>query len=81
MIYKDFDDFLMSVFTEETNLLDDDIPDGFEDWIVEQDKEEIMRLADIYGMEKNREGFAEAVKIWEKTLSNLREEIDNATSN
>ena len=81
MIYKDFDDFLMSVFTEETNLLDDDIPDGFEDWIVEQDKEEIMRLANIYGMERNREGFVEAVKIWEKIVSNLREEIDNATSN
>ena len=56
MIYKDFDDFLMNVFTEETNLLDDDIPDGFEDWIVEQDVESIMRLAELYGKQKFIEG-------------------------
>jgi len=56
MIYKDFDDFLMNVFTEETNLLDDDIPDGFEDWIVEQDVESIMRLAELYGKQRFIEG-------------------------
>ena len=71
----------MMFCAEDTHALDDMLPDVYEGWIVEQDTERIIKLANIYGMERNREGFAEAVKIWEKTLSNLREEIDNATSN
>jgi len=73
MIYKDFEDYLMNRFSQETNLLDDDQPDGFESWLADLDIEELIILANIYGMEKNKEGMTEGFKIWEDRLPNLEE--------
>ena len=49
MKYKDFEDYLMSKFIEyNTQVLDDEIPDAFGEWLENQDVQEIINYADEY---------------------------------
>jgi hypothetical protein len=55
-----FEDWLMDYFGNEhpgyDYLLDDDIPDAFADWMSNIDSDTLIRLADLYGKEKYKEG-------------------------
>lgn len=60
---KTFEEFLQdrhsAVFTQ---LLDDDIPDHFNNWMGEQDVDEIIEYADLYGRYRSLEGQQELLK-------------------
>lgn len=47
-----FFEYLMVKCMDETHALDDDLPDMYESWIVEQDIEEIIEWADKWHIEQ-----------------------------
>ena len=53
----------MGICLEDTHALDDDLPDTFEDWITEQDVDDIIAWANVYGENKVLEGLNRAIKI------------------
>jgi hypothetical protein len=49
---KTFDDYLEQIcFEENPTVLDDDMPDFFENWISELDSEQLIALAQKWGDE------------------------------
>lgn len=49
MEFKDFEDFLSHKFMEDQpQVLDDDLPDAFDNWVTELDVESIIKWADEY---------------------------------
>ena len=47
--YKDFEDFLQDKFIESNpTVLDDDIPDAFDDWLTELDVDDLIAYGDQY---------------------------------
>ena len=50
-IFKDFEDYLMTVFAEGdgATVLDDDFPDAFTDWTEDLEYEDYIRFGNIYG--------------------------------
>ena len=64
MKYRDFEQYLQFKFLEdEPQVLDDDIPDAYESWIVEQDIDDVIKWADEYGNEKFMDGIESARDI------------------
>jgi hypothetical protein len=72
---KDFEDFLIQVHAEsiqgtDEDCLDDDLIDAFDEWVSELDLEVLIKYADVYGQQRNIDGYKEAVadtnKIWER---------------
>lgn len=61
MDLQTFESWLMDYFCENnTCILDDDIPDGYADWISEIDQSDLIELADKYGRylyQKGKEAF------------------------
>lgn len=61
MDLQTFESWLMDYFCENnTFILDDDIPDGYADWISEIDQSDLIELADKYGRylyQKGKEAF------------------------
>jgi hypothetical protein len=56
MKYRDFEQYLQFKFMEdEPQVLDDDIPDAYESWIVEQDIDDVIKWANEYANKKYRE--------------------------
>ena len=74
MKYKNFEEYLMMVCAEDTHALDDMLPDVYEDWIAEQDIEDVIDLANLYGTSKFIEGSKRAIKKMENSLLNLQED-------
>lgn len=51
MKYKDFEDFLQYYHSENyPEILDDDLPDAYNDWISEFTEDDWIRLANKYGL-------------------------------
>ena len=48
MKYKDFEDYLMEKYIKQENPLDDQIPDGFNDWIQELDIDLLIAYGEQY---------------------------------
>ena len=50
-IFKDFEDYLMTVFAEGDGacVLDDDFPDCYDDWVQDLEHEDYIRFGNIYG--------------------------------
>lgn len=47
--YKDFEDFLQEKFIEgNPTVLDDDIPDAFNDWLADLDVDELIAYGNQY---------------------------------
>ena len=61
---RTFEDFLQerhaNIFP---TLLDDDMPDHFDDWIGEQDGANMMDFAELYGKEQYLAGKEEMLKL------------------
>ena len=52
MRHKDFEDFLQDKFIKKNPMvLDDDIPDAFEDWLSEMDIQDCISYANEYRKE------------------------------
>ena len=49
-IFRDFEDYLMTVFAEGdgARVLDDDFPDAYQYWSEELEYEDYLRFGDIY---------------------------------
>lgn len=47
------------------SLLDDDIPDHFDNWIGELDWEDFINFGELYGKEKFNEGMRHVLNIQE----------------
>ena len=64
MKYRDFEQYLQFKFMEdEPQVLDDDIPDAYESWIVEQDIDDVIKWATEYGNEKFIAGLETAREL------------------
>jgi len=69
MKYKTFKDFLISKFAEENpQVLDDDMPDAFDEWLYYEhesyiSRENIVKYADEYAAIQKREIVEEEVKL------------------
>ena len=64
MKYRDFEQYLQFKFMEdEPQVLDDDIPDAFNDWIEQQDVLDVIEWADEYANKKYVEGLERAREI------------------
>ena len=62
-MYKNFEDYLMEqCIKENPHILDDMLPDYYEQWKDEMDIEIIFLYADKYGIEKKLEGTKEMSK-------------------
>lgn len=50
-IFKDFEDYLMTVFAEGdgATVLDDDFPDAYDSWVEDLEYEDYIRFGNIYG--------------------------------
>ena len=68
MTYKSFEEYLMGYFMDSNITTDDLLPDMYEDWIVEQDVEDVIRLANLYGEHKVIEGVSGAIKKLEESM-------------
>jgi len=78
MTYKNFEEYLMcKCMEDEPSFTDDMYPDVYESWIVEQDIDDVIRWADLYGEHKVVEGIDRAIKRLEDNLPNLEEELSN----
>ena len=77
MTYKNFDEYLMSVFIDIEHPTDDMAPDMYESWVAEQDVQDIIDWANIYGQRKYVEGQRDMLKVFEDSLPNLQEEIND----
>ena len=44
-----FEDYLMDIYIRSENPLDDDIPDGFADWIADSDPNDLIEYAERWG--------------------------------
>lgn len=55
--FKDFEDYLMTVFGEGdgASVLDDDYPDAFNDWLCDLEPDDFIRFGNIYGRIKQGE--------------------------
>lgn len=55
--YKDFEDYLQEVFhkTDGCCVLDDDLPDAFNDWLCNLDIEEWLEYGEKYAQTKIKE--------------------------
>ncbi len=52
MTYKNFEEYLQEVHGNKfPTVLDDDLPDHFDDWLGTLDVQEVMDYADLYGEE------------------------------
>ncbi len=60
MKYKDFEDFLKDKHMQDYHGTDDDSVDAFEHWLSNMEIAQIVLLADLYGIQKNMEGYREA---------------------
>ena len=56
-IFKDFEDYLMTVFAEGdgATVLDDDFPDMYDKWIEDLEYDDYVRFGNIYGRIKQGE--------------------------
>lgn len=56
-IFKDFEDYLMTVFAEGdgATVLDDDFPDMYNKWVEDLEYEDYVRFGNIYGKIKKGE--------------------------
>lgn len=61
-IFKDFEDYLMTVFAEGDGscFLDDDFPDAYSEWSSELEYEDYIRFGSIYG--RIKQGESNAIK-------------------
>lgn len=55
--FKDFEDYLMTVFAEGdgATVLDDDFPDAFDNWLCDLEPDDFIRFGNIYGRIKQGE--------------------------
>ena len=76
---KTFEKFLEEDVWEPEGVLDDDMPDAFESWLVGQDIDEIINWADMYGKlqftEGQKIGIVQGGELTLGTQKMLREEI------
>lgn len=64
LMKRTFEQFMQDVHSDLfPNLLDDDIPDHFNDWIGEQDGSNIMDWAELYGREQYLAGKKEVLDM------------------
>lgn len=55
-----FEEFLAEKHVEmQPEILDDDIPDAFDAWMSDMEQDELVRLADLYGMSRYNSGLKE----------------------
>ena len=71
-----FETWLMTFWAEKINvgedtLLDDDMPDGFDDWLSEADLDDLLGYGDIYGLEMESKGYKECVQDTNETLKRI----------
>ena len=62
MTYKNFEEYLMVKCIKYTHALDDMLPDVYESWITEQDIEDIIAWANLYGEHKVIQGVDRAIE-------------------
>ena len=48
MRYKDFEDYLQEIYIKEENPLDDEIAEGFEEWLQDQDSSDFLGWGQAY---------------------------------
>lgn len=64
MKYKNFEDYLQEKHMEANPMiLDDDLPDHFDEWLGNLDIETVIIMADAYGAQKHLEGVQEVKKL------------------
>ena len=64
---QNFESYLMEYFTRvEPSILDDDIPDAFNDWLENVDMDTIFKVADYYGREQFVNGGKEVLDSLKK---------------
>lgn len=54
-----FEDYLATVFANESLVLDDDLPDATNNWIADLDPQELIDYAEAWGVQ-TKEDFVEA---------------------
>ena len=58
MKQQTFEEFLGDIhYKQNPAILDDDLPDAFDAWMGEIEQDELIRLADLYGMSQFNEGI------------------------
>lgn len=63
---KTFEEFLREAHTNIfESLLDDDMPDHFDNWLGELDGEDYINFGELYGSEKFNEGMQHILNIQE----------------
>lgn len=60
---RTFEDFLQDLcFSINSHVLDDDMPDYFDNWLSNLDGEDYIRYADLYGQEQFIRGMDHVIK-------------------
>lgn len=78
MTYKNFEDYLLAMHVEENpELLDDDLPDNYPEWLGSLEPEDFIRYGTKYGLIMKMQGYAQIMKDLESALPNLEEEIND----
>lgn len=55
---RTFEDFLQEIFMRDNPMiLDDNLPDAFDDWMGNLEVDECLRLAELYGKEQYTAGI------------------------
>ena len=63
--YKNFEDYLQWAFNADyaEGVLDDDLPDAFDNWITDLDVDSVIRFADDYAKEVRKEAKDEEHEV------------------
>ena len=69
-----FEEYLMGKCMEDTHALDDMLPDVYEDWIGEQDVEDIIEWAEKWNKEQLARQFKEMVSDVVPNLDEIQED-------
>lgn len=63
---KGFESYLMQIYIDDKHPLDDDMSDGFDDWLVDQHLDDLIKWANEYAELEKREaveGFVKSIRL------------------
>ena len=64
-----FEDFLKDWHAKDYHGTDDNMPDAFDNWLLDIGIEDILKFGDIWGREQQLRGFQEAKEIAFKAIT------------
>lgn len=70
---QDFEQFLQEKFAMgHPELLDDSLPDAFDNWMGNMSQEKMIDWANLYGLEMQRQTIKDSLKIINESFKNLK---------